>query len=87
MRRSKLELYEEIICALAKNALTIDSIAFQCNTNCVTLQDQLEFLLTQNMVSIEVSRNNRAFYVLTQRGAAISKTLAITKSLEKLQTQ
>ena len=86
MRRSKLELFEEIICALAKNALTVDSIAFQCNTSCVTLQGRLDFLLTHNLVTLEVTRDNRAVYVLTKRGVAISKTLAITKRLEKLQT-
>jgi predicted transcriptional regulator len=86
MRKSKLELYEEIIYALAKNALTVDGIAFQCNTSCVTLKARLTFLLTHNLVAIEASRDNREFYVLTQRGVAISKTLAITKRLEKLQT-
>jgi predicted transcriptional regulator len=86
MRRSKLEHYEEIIRSLAKNALTVDGIAFQCNTSCVTLQGRLDFLLTHNLVTLEVTRDNRAVYVLTKRGIAISKTLAITKRLEKLQT-
>ncbi len=86
MRKSKLELYEEIVVALAKNALTSDGIAFQCNTSCVNLQERLEFLIAHNLVEIENSRDNRLFYVLTQRGIAISKTLAITKRLEKLQT-
>ena len=86
LRRSKLELYEDVICALAKEALTIDDIAFECNTSCVLLQDQLQFLVDNDIVSIEVSRDNRAFYVLSRRGVAISKTLAIAKRLEKLQT-
>jgi predicted transcriptional regulator len=86
MRRSKLELYEDVICALAKKALTIDGIAFECNTSCVLLQDQLQFLVDNGIVSIEVSRDNKAFYVLTRRGFAISKTLVIAKRLEKLQT-
>jgi predicted transcriptional regulator len=86
MRKSKLELYEEIIYALAKNALTIDSIAFRCNTSCVTLQRRLEFLMAHNLVEIAIGQDNRVLYVLTQRGVAISKTLAITKRLEKLQT-
>ena|SRR5665647_2464627 len=86
MRRSKLELYEDVICALAKEALTIDDIAFECDTSCVLLQDQLQFLVDNDIVSIEVSRDNRAFYVLTRRGVAISKTFAIAKRLEKLQT-
>ena len=86
MRRSKLQLYEDVISALTKEALTIDDIAFECDTSCVLLQDQLQFLVDNDIVSIEVSRDNRAFYVLTRRGLAISKTLAIAKRLEKLQT-
>jgi predicted transcriptional regulator len=86
MPRSKLELYEEVICALAKKALTIDGIAFECNTSCVLLQDQLEFLVKNDIVNMEVSRDNRVFYVLSRRGVAIFKTLVITKRLQKLQT-
>ena len=86
MRSSKLELYEDVICTLAKTALTIDGIAFECNMNCVTLEQRLDFLVKHDIVSIEVSRDNLAFYVLTRRGLAIAKTLAITKRLEKMQT-
>jgi predicted transcriptional regulator len=85
MPRSKLELYEDVICALVKKASTLDDIAFECNTNCVLLQDQLEFLVKHDVVNIEVSLDNRTFYVLSRRGVAISKTLAITRRLQKLQ--
>ena len=86
MAKSKLEFYEDIICVLAEKALTIDSIAFECNTSCVLLQDKLEFLEKNNIVNIEVNRNKKAFYVLTRRGTAISKTFIIAKRLAKLQT-
>jgi predicted transcriptional regulator len=86
MRRSKLELYEDIISALTKRASTIDGIAFECNTDCIILQQRLDFLVNNNIVEIEISRDNKAFYVLTRRGLAISKTLDITKRLKKLQT-
>ena len=87
MRRSKLELYEDIICTLASKAFTLDGLAFECNLNCITLQQHMDFLINNDIVSIEISRDDKAFYVLTRRGAAISKTLAVTKRLEKLQTQ
>ena len=85
-KRSKLEIYEDIICTLAKKSLTMDSLAFECSTNCSLLQNRLEFLIANNMVFIEVDEENRAFYVLTPRGLAISKTFAITKRLDKLKT-
>ena len=86
MARSKLELFEDIICSFAKKALTIDDIAFKCNASCVLLQDKLEFLLKNDIVNIEISKDNKVFYALTRRGLAISKTLVITKRLQKLQT-
>jgi len=85
MRRSRLELYVDIICALAHKALTTDEIAFQCNTNCLTLQQKLDFLVEHDIVSIEVSQDNRPFYVLTRRGVSIFKTFSIARNLEKLQ--
>jgi predicted transcriptional regulator len=86
MARSKLEAYEDIINALAENALTIDDIGFSCNMNCVNLQQRLDFLVKNNIAEIEVSRDNKAYYVITPRGLTIAKTLAVTKRLEKLQT-
>jgi predicted transcriptional regulator len=84
--RSKLEAYEDIIDALSQQALTIDDIAFTCSMNCVNLQQRLDFLVKHNVADIEIGRDNKAFYVLTRRGLTIAKTLAVTKSLEKLQT-
>jgi len=86
MRRSKLEHYEDIICALAFRAQTADSLAFECSTDCTLLQHRMEFLIQNDIVSIEVSRDNRVFYVLTRRGVAIARTFRITKHLEKLRT-
>ena len=85
MRRSRLELYVDIICALAQTSLTIDEVAFQCSTNCLTLQQSLDFLVTHGIVSIEVNSENKTFYALTRRGISIFKTFCITKNLEKLQ--
>jgi predicted transcriptional regulator len=84
MRKSKLELYQDVICALAKRALTLDSLAFECGTSCVLLQDKLTFLLNNDIVSIEVSHDNNVFYVLTHRGMAVYRTLRLVKRLEKL---
>jgi len=86
MPKSKLEAYEDILNTLNEQALTIDDIAFRCGMNCVNLQQRLNFLVKHSVVEIEVSRDNRAFYVLTMRGLTIAKTLAVTKRLEKLQT-
>jgi len=86
MRKSKLEFYEDIICTLARKALTIDDLAFHCNMNCTTLQQRLEFLVKNNITSTEIGHDNRKFYTLTRRGLAIFKTFCIARFLEKHQT-
>jgi predicted transcriptional regulator len=85
MRRSKLELYEAILKALVNKALTVDSIAYACNMDCVALRQRLYFLMKNGLVE-EKSYRKKTWYALTPRGLAIFKTLALTKSLEKLQT-
>jgi predicted transcriptional regulator len=87
IHRSKLELYQEIISTLATKACIVDNLAFECNIDCLILQERLDFLMQHNLVNIDVKRDNRAFYVLTRRGMAIAKTLSIAKRLEKLQTK
>ena len=85
MRRSKLELYEDILTALVDKALTVDSIAYACNMDCITLRQRLNFLIKNDLVE-ERNYAKKTRYALTRRGLAIFKTLALTKSLEKLQT-
>lgn len=83
MHKSKLELYSEVLQALAKKPLTIDGIAFECNMDCVALDQRLAFLAKNGLVQ-EGTCKRKATYALTRRGAAVAKTLTVTKRLEKL---
>ena len=85
MRRSKLELYEDVLTALADKHLTVDAIAYACSMDCFALRLRLDFLIKNGLVE-ERHYNKKTRYALTRRGLAIYKTLAITKHLEKLQT-
>jgi predicted transcriptional regulator len=85
MRKSKLELYEDILTALVDRHLTVDGIAYECNMDCFGVRTRLDFLLKSSLVE-EKTYKEKTRYALTRRGLAIYKTLAITKSLEKLQT-
>ena len=85
MRRSKLKLYEDILKALVNKALTVDSIAYACNMDCVALRQRLNFLMQNGLIE-ERNYAKKTRFVLTHRGLAIFKTLVLTKSLEKLQT-
>jgi predicted transcriptional regulator len=84
MRRSRLELYEDVLNALAKKPLTVDNIAYECNMDCVALRQRLDFLMKNGLVE-ENSRTKRTVYALTKRGHAIFRVLTITRRLEKLQ--
>jgi predicted transcriptional regulator len=84
MRRSKLELYENVLHALVKKHLTIDSIAYECNMDCVALRQRLNFLAKNGLVE-EENYKKKTLYALTKRGLSIFKTLTITRRLEKLQ--
>jgi predicted transcriptional regulator len=84
MRRSKLELYEDILSSLANRSLTVDAIAYACNTDCTVLFQRLKFLMKNDLVE-ERKYANKTRYTLTRRGMAIFKTLALTRTLKKLQ--
>ena len=84
MRRSKLELYEEILNVLAEKSLTVDGIAYQCNMDCVVLDQRLNSLVKNGLVEQDFCKAKKS-YSLTKRGFSIHKTLAIAKRLERLQ--
>lgn len=84
LRKSKLELYEDVLSALAnKYYLSVDSLAFECNMDCMAANERLEFLMKNSLVK-KNHINKKVLYSLTARGEAIYKTLAITKRLKKL---
>ena len=83
MRKSKLELYEDILSALLDKYLSVDSLAYECNMDCVAVKKRLDFLLENRLVE-KNNCNQKMLYTLTTRGEAICKTLAITKRLNKL---
>jgi len=84
-QKSKLENYENLMEALVDRYLSVDSLAFSCNMDCVAVNQRLGFLIKNGIVE-EKKCSNKNLYALTKRGLAIHKTLAITKRLEKLKT-
>jgi predicted transcriptional regulator len=85
LRQSKLEFYQEILCALAKKPATVDEIAYQCNMNCINLKGRLAFLKEHGLLEQNTEDKKRVF-ALTRRGYSVYQTLSIAKNLEKLQT-
>ncbi len=83
MRKSKLELYEEVLSALVDKYLSVDSLACKCNIDCAAATKRLDFLEKNRLVEKNHS-DTKVLYSLTTRGEAVYKTLTITKRLNKL---
>ena len=83
MRKSKLELYEEVLSALVDQNLSVDNIAFLCNIDCATAAELLDFLEKNRLVESNHSYI-KVLYFLTERGEAVYKTLTKAKRLNKL---
>ena len=83
MKRSKLELYEDILSALSEKALTLDDIAYECKTNLIFLRSHLVFMAEHGLIEEKCTRKIR-FYGLTRRGETVHKTMAVARHLEKL---
>jgi predicted transcriptional regulator len=83
MRKSKLELYEEVLSALVDRYLSIEGLAIECNTDCATAAKRLDFLEKNRLVE-EYFDTAKVFYSLTPRGKEVYKALTLTKRLGKL---
>jgi predicted transcriptional regulator len=75
MRRSKLEVYIDILKVLAlKGPLKLTHVMYKSNINCRVLKEQLEFLIKNEMVQERKLAKNRAVYAITPKGMQILKT-------------
>lgn len=74
MRRSKLEMYVDILRVLAhRGPLKLTHIMYKANVNCSVLKQYLEFLMQQNLVEERTVGKRRVVYAITQRGITVLK--------------
>ena len=74
MRRSKLEMYVDILQVLAhRGPLKLTHIMYKANVNCSILKEYLEFLIKQGLVEERVVGKRRVVYAATQRGITVLK--------------
>jgi predicted transcriptional regulator len=75
MRRSKLEMYVDILKVLAQRGpLKLTHIMYKANVNCSVLSEYLEFLLKQGLVEERNLKKNRMVYMVTQHGLTVLKS-------------
>lgn len=74
MRRSKLEMYVDILTVLAhRGPLKLTHIMYKANVNCSVLKEYLEFLMKQNLVEERIVGKARVVFAVTQRGITVLK--------------
>ena len=74
MRRSKLEMYIDILKVLAhRGPLKLTHIMYKANVNCSVLKQYLDFLIKQNLVEERTAGKRRVVYAITQRGITVLK--------------
>ena len=74
MRRSKLEMYVDILSVLAhRGPLKLTHIMYKANVNCSVLGEYLDFLLKKGLVEERKVKKNRTVYAVTQSGITVLK--------------
>jgi len=98
LRRSKLEMYVDVLKVLARNGpLKLTHIMYKANVNCNVLKQYLDFLVQQNLIEKQTlqkkRRKARGVYAITERGRTVLKyfgelnrALHITEGANKIPT-
>jgi predicted transcriptional regulator len=74
MRRSKLEMYIEVLKVLAlKGNLKLTHIMYKANVNCSVLKEYLDFLIKQGLVEERALGKQRVVFAITPRGITVLK--------------
>jgi predicted transcriptional regulator len=74
MRRSKLEVYVDILKVLVhRGPLKLTYVMYKANVNCGVLKEYLDFLIRQNLVEQRTVRKNRSVFAITHQGIIVVK--------------
>jgi len=83
MRRSKLELYQEILEALKDKPLNVDCLSYQTNIDCAALKQRLNFLIQNGLIKEKTLKRGTLFAV-SYRGLAVLKALNVQRHMEQV---
>jgi predicted transcriptional regulator len=74
MRRSKIEMYLDILKILAhRGPLKLTHVMYKANVNCKMLKEYLDFLIKQGLVEEKIIKRQKTVYTITQRGVTVLK--------------
>jgi len=82
MRRSKLEMYIDILKVLADHGpLKLTHLMYKTNINCNVLKDYMEFLIKQDLVEEKAVGKKRFTYTIAPRGRIVLKAFGELKKV------
>jgi len=82
MRRSKLEMYIDILKVLAhRGPLKLTHVMYKANVNCSVLKEYLDFLIQQNLVEEKTMGKKRIVYAITENGLRVLKYFRELKTM------
>ena len=74
MRRSRLEMYVDILNVLAlRGSAKLTHIMYNANVNCSVLREYLQFLIGQGLVEKRALGKRRVAYVISNKGLTVLK--------------
>jgi predicted transcriptional regulator len=74
VRRSKLEMYVDILTVLAhRGPLKLTHVMYKANVNCSVLKEYLDFLMKQGLVEERTVGKRRVVFAVTPRGITVLK--------------
>jgi predicted transcriptional regulator len=76
MRRSKMEMYIDILKVLAQHGpLKLTHVMYKANVNCSVLKENLDFLIKQNLIEEQTTLKKRnktkISYAITEKGRTV----------------
>jgi len=82
MRRSKIEMYLDILKILAhRGPLKLTHVMYKANVNCKMLKEYLDFLIKQGLVEEKIIKRQKIVYSITQRGVTVLKQFSELKDV------
>jgi predicted transcriptional regulator len=82
MRRSKLEMYVDVLNVLAqKEPLKPTHIMYQANFNPNTLKESIDFLTKQGLIEEKPVGKSSIFFTITARGTSVLKFFKETNKM------
>ena len=88
MRRSKMEMYIDILKVLAQNGpLKLTHVMYKANVNCSVLKEYLDFLINQQLIEEQLLHRKRnktkITYAVTEKGKTVLRYFTeVNKALQ-----